>query len=106
MLQTTDSAIASLYSAKTGKPADDFLALMDKETWLDADQAIELGLADEKLDFDAPIVNAVGPIISHQAVQRIKNLKIENDKLRSQLPEQNDLLNKKLAIFYGKKEVQ
>ena len=106
MLQTTDSAIASLYSAKTGKPADDFLALMDKETWLDADQAVELGLADEKLDFDTPIVNAVGPIIPHQAVQRIKNLKDENDKLRSQLPKQNDLLNKKLAIFYGKKEVQ
>jgi ATP-dependent Clp protease protease subunit len=106
MLQTTDSAIASLYSAKTGKPANDFLALMDKETWLDADQAVELGLADEKLDFDTPIVNAVGPIIPHQAVQRIKNLKDENEKLRSQLPKQNDLLNKKLAIFYEKKEVQ
>ncbi|AKU33899.1 protease [Lacticaseibacillus paracasei] len=106
MLQTTDSAIASLYSAKTGKPANDFLALMDKETWLDADDAINLGLADEKLDFDAPVVNAVGPIIPHQAVQRIKNLKDENDKLRSQLPKQNDLLNKKLAIFYDKKEVQ
>ena len=106
MLQTTDNAIADLYATKTGKPADDFIELMDSETWLTADQAIELGLADEKLDFDAPIVNAVGPIISHQAVQRIKNLKIENDKLRGQLPKQNDLLNKKLAIFYDKKEVQ
>ncbi|MEA0972220.1 Clp protease ClpP [Lacticaseibacillus paracasei] len=106
MLQTTDNAIADLYATKTGKPADDFIELMDSETWLTADQAIELGLADEKLDFDAPIVNAVGPIIPHQAVQRIKDLKDENDKLRSQLPKQNDLLNKKLAIFYGKKEVQ
>lgn len=106
MLQTTDSAIANIYAAKTGKPANDFLTLMDKETWLDADQAVELGLADEKLDFDTPIVNAVGPIIPHQAVQRIKSMKDENNKLRSQLPKQNDLLNKKLAIFYGKKEVQ
>ena len=106
MLQTTDNAIADLYATKTGKPADDFIELMNSETWLTADQAIELGLADEKLDFDAPIVNAVGPIIPHHAVQRIKNLKDENDKLRSQLPKQNDLLTKKLAIFYDKKEVQ
>lgn len=106
MLQTTDNAIADLYAAKTGKPTDNFIELMDSETWLTADQAIELGLADEKLDFDAPIVNAAGPIISHHAVQLIKNLKDENEKLRSQLPKQNDLLNKKLAIFYDKKEVQ
>ncbi|MCT2909668.1 Clp protease ClpP [Schleiferilactobacillus harbinensis] len=105
MLQTTDNAIADLYATKTGKPAEDFIKLMDSETWLTADQAIELGIADEKLDFDAPIVNSVGPIIPHQAVQRIKNLKEENEKLRSQLPKQDDLLNKKLAIFYDKKEV-
>ncbi|WP_333604178.1 head maturation protease, ClpP-related [Lactobacillus acetotolerans] len=106
MLQATDNAIAGIYSAKTGKPAKDFLSLMDKESWLDADDAIKLGLADEKLDFDAPIVNAAMPMIPHQAIQRIKDLKDENEKLRSQLPKQDSLLNKKLAIFYDKKEVQ
>jgi ATP-dependent Clp endopeptidase proteolytic subunit ClpP len=47
ILRQQDDVIASIYAARSGKPADEFIALMDAETWMTADQAVEHGLADE-----------------------------------------------------------
>lgn len=44
-----DRGIAQLYAARTGGGIDDFAALMDKETWFGADDAMARGLADERL---------------------------------------------------------
>ena len=46
MLKRMDEALAAAYVYKTGMPLDEVLKLMDKETWLTADRAIELGFAD------------------------------------------------------------
>lgn len=42
--------IASIYAERTGRPAVDFLAMMDSETWLSASQACTEGLADYVYD--------------------------------------------------------
>jgi ATP-dependent Clp endopeptidase proteolytic subunit ClpP len=47
VLAQQDEVIASIYAARSGKPADEFRALMDAETWLTAERAVEAGLADE-----------------------------------------------------------
>lgn len=46
-LDKQSNNIASIYAEKTGGDAADFRALMLKETWLFAEEAVELGLADE-----------------------------------------------------------
>lgn len=45
-LQTADRAIAAAYVAKSGMSETDALDLMDRETWLTANDALEYGLID------------------------------------------------------------
>jgi ATP-dependent Clp protease protease subunit len=105
MLSATDRSIANAYATKTGRPLDEFLALMDKETWITAQDAQALGMVDEIMDFNiTPVTNAVGNLIPHNAIQKIKQLRAENNANNSQLPAHDELTQKKLAIFFGKKE--
>lgn len=46
VLQAHDEALANAYVEKTGRSKEEILALMDKETWLPADKAVELGFVD------------------------------------------------------------
>lgn len=52
VLKTANKTIAAAYVAKTGMSEADALAMMDKETWVDAQQAVELKLADEVMYTD------------------------------------------------------
>lgn len=46
-MEKIDETIVGVYAAKTGKSEEDIKALMDAETWMGADEAVELGFADE-----------------------------------------------------------
>lgn len=46
MLGPFDEAMAGLYAARSGADQGEMATLMDKETWLNGKQAIEIGLAD------------------------------------------------------------
>lgn len=46
ILQTADEAVANAYVLKTGLDREQLLGLMDEETWLNAQRAVELGFAD------------------------------------------------------------
>ncbi len=46
ILDKETANIASIYSDRTGKPSDHWLEMMDKETWLSADEACQEGLVD------------------------------------------------------------
>lgn len=46
VLGSLDKAMATAYHLKTGLPMEEIHALMDKETWLGAERAKELGFAD------------------------------------------------------------
>lgn len=46
LLDKIDQTIAADYSKKTGKPMSEMIALMEAETWLDANEALDLGFAD------------------------------------------------------------
>lgn len=45
VLDVVSSQIAAIYAARTGKPQAEMQALMDAETWMTAEQALELGFA-------------------------------------------------------------
>ncbi len=46
-LETITLTLAKMYVEKTGKPLQQILDLMKKETWLTGEQAVELGFVDE-----------------------------------------------------------
>ena len=56
LLDTVRDSISKSYVAKTGKTESEINALMDAESWLDADSAIDMGFVDdvtEKMDLAA-----------------------------------------------------
>jgi len=46
VLRTADDALSNAYIAKTGMSKEEVLAMMEEETWLTAEQALEKGLID------------------------------------------------------------
>jgi ATP-dependent protease ClpP protease subunit len=53
LLENISDEIAGIYSEKTNRDKDDIRRLMKKETWMTAEQAIEMGFADEIFDTNA-----------------------------------------------------
>lgn len=49
VLKNANSTIANAYRLKTGLSEEEILAMMDKETWLSPQKAVELGFADEMM---------------------------------------------------------
>ena len=60
ILNTYDEALANAYVEKTGKPHDEILKMMDKETWLTADRAVELGFIDAISEAAPTLSNSIG----------------------------------------------
>jgi ATP-dependent protease ClpP protease subunit len=50
LLEEISDDIAAIYAEKTGKSKEEMRALMKKETWMSAKQAVEMGFADEIFD--------------------------------------------------------
>lgn len=56
LLRKLDSQLAGLYSERTGIDKDEFLSLMESETWWSSEEALDVGLVDKILEKD-PISN-------------------------------------------------
>ena len=55
VLKTANKTIAAAYVAKTGMSETEALAMMDEETWIDAEKAVELKLADGVMFTNQPL---------------------------------------------------
>lgn len=77
VLQTADQALCTAYTAKSGMPQQEALAMMEKETWLTAEQAKERGLVDAVMFEDAeenvPLV--AGPLFSLPTTEQMEKVK-------------------------------
>ena len=65
VLKTFNSALAAAYEEKTGRSQEEILKAMDSETWLTANQCVEMGFIDEISSSAEPsgtMINAVGGI--------------------------------------------
>lgn len=69
VLDKVDGQLADTYSQKSGRDAAEFRDLMDKETWLTASEAEELGLADSVED---PIGNKGPAPMTADLARRIR----------------------------------
>ena len=83
VLQTVNTAIMQAYIAKTGKTEDELKDMMDRETWLTANQCLENGFADEiiKDEKQSIITNAIiGRLsVTDEMIARVKAKKAARD---------------------------
>lgn len=97
-LKSMNEALAGAYAEKTGMDMQKLLQLMDKETWLTANQCVELGFVDE---IDKPAqtnmyVNAYesGLKMTDEMLAKAKSEMVkasENEKIAKQLIEDLDM---------------
>ena len=83
VLQTVNTAIMQAYIAKTGKTEDELRDMMDRETWLTANQCLENGFADEiiKDEKQSIITNAmIGRLsVTDEMIAKVKSEKAAKD---------------------------
>lgn len=80
-LKNVNQSIANAYSSKSGKSYEDLLSMMDKETWLTAQQALEHNLIDEVMFQDGVGVVAStsdGGLLPKQVIDKIRNELLNN----------------------------
>ena len=80
VLENANQTIANAYQIKTGIAQEELLAMMDKETWLTAQQAKEQGFVDEimfenTVQFAASMNNGMLP---NELLNKIKNMLLDN----------------------------
>lgn len=89
VLKTMNSALAEAYVTKTGKTKDEILKMMDKETWITASQALEMGFIDEVEELQTQMTNSINGIRLteeiRQQVTKEKELRDKNEKLKNEL---------------------
>lgn len=77
VLRDANHAIISAYVAKTGRPEAEIAAMMDAETWVTADRAVELGLVDRVMQPDTgqkPLAaDFYSGMLSEDALRRAEN---------------------------------
>lgn len=88
ILKNFNSALAAAYEEKTGKSHEEILKAMDNETWLTANQCVDLGFVDEISGRSEPagmMINAVGGIrLTDEIRKRVleEKAKKENEEAR------------------------
>ena len=88
ILKRMNEALAAAYVEKTGKTEDEILKLMDRETWLTANQAVEMGFVDA-LTESAPVMVAgvSGMRLTDEIRKKVLAEKAEADRIESEKQE-------------------
>jgi ATP-dependent Clp protease, protease subunit len=103
MLKKANQSIANTYMAKSGMSSEETLAMMDKTTWMTAQEAKEKGLIDEILFMDGrenlTFSNDLGGMLSKAQIELAKSEKQKqqlesqaHEKIKNQLLEDLDYL--------------
>lgn len=71
-LDKIDSTVAGIYAARGAKTAEEFLAIMAKGLWLNAEEVLALGLADELAEDDSTTFAAASAQGGYSAALRSK----------------------------------
>lgn len=79
ILQKANHSLANAYVAKTGKSKEEVLALMENETWLTAEEAVENGFADsimfENEERPQLVADGGSGMIPQKLINEVKKLK-------------------------------
>lgn len=94
ILKQMNAAMASAYAEKSGRPLDEILRMMDRETWLTANQCLEYQFVDGILTEQQPgiLTNAYsGMWLTDEIRQKAVKEREEKEKERNELLEDLDL---------------
>lgn len=85
MLKSLNASIASAFVAKSGKSEEEILRMMDKETWLTANQAVEMGICDAIIGSSAELPgrysnSLFGMSITPEMIEQAKAGKAKQDQ--------------------------
>lgn len=83
VLSAADNAVCTAYQIKTGKSRDDLLKMMNEETWLSAQKAVELGFCDRVSGVNT-LANGYCRMVTDEQRQKFEAYK---HKLMSELEE-------------------
>lgn len=110
MLKTADEALANAYVSKTGKSKAEVLDLMNQETWFNAENAIELGFADEMMfedstNDDLVAVASFVDIISDDTKSQIMKLRASVPNIQQPTFDTDELVNKVVEAIKNQKQI-
>lgn len=78
ILKNANQAMSNAYAQKTTLSVDEVLQMMDEEKWLTADEAVELGFADEKMFSEANqqklVANVGSGMLSRNVIEKAKTM--------------------------------
>lgn len=64
-LKSADYSIAEILADRTDREQDDIIKMMNKTTWMTAEEAVQEGFADEVINKSEPVVNRVGDSMTY-----------------------------------------
>lgn len=100
ILKTANKALCSAYVQKTGMAETELLDMMNKETWLSAQQALDLKLVDNimfenKLDLVASF--GMSNMLSREVIEKIRNT-VKNPLSNEETQKDTDIFINKIKI--------
>lgn len=104
VLRNANKAISNIYRVKTGMSEADLLNLMNKETWMDAEMAKEMGFIDEIIG-DNGLFGAK-PITIHNSVAKILSDEVKNKIRNSVKNPGTEMQRNKLNLLKLKGEIK
>lgn len=112
-LDSADQAVVNAYAMKTGLDREAILAMMQQETWLNAQEAVDKGFADKIMFVDEKqpqLVNATHTIPSHEAINKFLTMMAKSsvDKPKpaeTKADSKPTLREQKLAFLLGKEPI-
>ena len=92
-LLSANQGIINAYLEKTGMSQERLQELMDQETYMSAQQAVEMGFVDKVMfqDISPVLVNASSGMLPAETMKKLRNL------IKNQEPEATDLITKNKA---------
>lgn len=100
ILKNANDTIANAYRLKTGKEQDELLSLMNKETWMTAQKAKELGFIDEVMfeDIQFAASTSYSGLLPPEVINKMRNT------VKNPVQNESDILISKLKFLKLKGE--
>jgi ATP-dependent Clp protease protease subunit len=117
-LEAFNNSILSILSSKTGKDSDQLREMMNKETWFNADQSLEMGFIDEVVTTGKKIKEPVNDVSRLYSICNQLIIEDQMDKVTELLGVQNgsaedvifskisDVLNENQELKSQKEEIE
>ncbi|MDO8159621.1 Clp protease ClpP [Bacillus toyonensis] len=84
MLRTVDNSIVNAYVIKSGKSQEELLQMMDEETWMSPQQALENKFVDEIMFMENPVKvtasSAVSAMLPQKVIDGLRNGVLNKEK--------------------------